>query len=115
MRNGRNLTLKGDLTAEEDITVDFAIDGNVDLPGNRLVVTEDGQLRAKVTAASVTVHGQLDGHISAERLEIASSAVVHAGVVTTHLALHDGAQFTGAVNTDQAKAAGGAGKPRQKN
>jgi cytoskeletal protein CcmA (bactofilin family) len=110
----RNLTLKGDLTAAEDITVDFAIDGSVDLPGNRLVVTEDGQLRAKVTAASVTVHGQLDGHISAERLEIASSAVVNAGVVATRFAMHDGAYFTGPVNTDQAKAAGTAARPRQK-
>jgi cytoskeletal protein CcmA (bactofilin family) len=114
MRNGRNLTLKGDLTAEEDITVDFTIDGNIDLPGNCLIVTEDGQLRAKVTAASVTVHGQLDGHISAERLEIASSAVVNAGVVTTRLALHDGAQFTGPVNTEKAKAAGSVAKARQK-
>jgi cytoskeletal protein CcmA (bactofilin family) len=114
MRNGRNLTIKGDLTAAEDITVDFTIDGSIDLPGNCLVVTEDGQLRAKVTAASVTVHGQLDGHISAERLEIASSAVVNAGVVATHLSLHEGAQFSGAVNTDQAKAAGSAAPRRQK-
>ena len=114
MRNGRDLTIKGDLTAAEDMTVDFAIDGNVDLPGNRLVVTEDGQLRAKVTAASVTVHGQFDGHISAERLEIASSAVVNAGVVTTRFAMHDGAHFTGPVNTDQAKVAGTAAPPRKK-
>jgi cytoskeletal protein CcmA (bactofilin family) len=114
MRNGRNLTIKGDLTAGEDMTVDFTIDGTIDLPGNRLVVTEDGQLHAKVTAASVMVHGHIDGHISAERLEIASSAVVHAGVVTTRLALHDGAQFTGPVNTDQAKAAGSAGRKPQK-
>ena len=108
------MTLKGDLTAAEDITVDFAIDGSVELPGNSLVVTEDGQLHATVTAASVTVHGQLDGHISAERLEIASSAVVNAGVVTTRLALHDGAQFTGPVNTEKAKAAGSVAKARQK-
>ena len=114
MRNGRNLTIKGDLTAAEDITVDFAIDGNVELPGNRLVVTEDGQLRATVTAASVTVRGQLDGHISAERLEIASSAVVNAGVVATRLAVHDGAHFTGPVNTDQAKAAASPARPRRK-
>lgn len=109
------MTIKGDLTAAEDITVDFAIDGSVDLPGHRLVVTEDGQLHARVTAASVMVHGQVDGHISAKRLEIASSAVVNAGVVTTHLSLHDGAQFTGAVNTDQAKTAGGAAPKRPKN
>jgi len=114
MRNGRNLTIKGDLTAAEDITVDFTIDGSVELPGNRLVVTEEGQLHAKVTAASVTVRGQLDGHISADRLEIGPSAIVHAGVVTTRLALHDGALFTGPVNTDQAKAAGSVARPRPK-
>jgi cytoskeletal protein CcmA (bactofilin family) len=114
MRNGRDLTIKGDLTAAEDMTVDFAIDGNIDLPGNRLVVTEDGQLRATVTAASVTVHGQFDGHISAERLEIASSAVVNAGVVAARFAMHDGARFTGPVNTDQAKAAGSAAPQKRK-
>jgi cytoskeletal protein CcmA (bactofilin family) len=114
MRNGRNLTLKGDLTATEDITVDFTIDGSVELPGKSLVVTEDGHLNARVTAASVMVHGQLDGHISADRLEITSSGVVNAGVVAAILALHDGAQFTGPVNTDRAKAAGSVAKHKQK-
>jgi cytoskeletal protein CcmA (bactofilin family) len=114
MQKGRNLRIKGDLSAAEDLTVDFAIDGSVDLPANRLVVTEDAQLNATVTAASVTVHGHLDGHISAERLEITSSAVVNAGVVATRLALHDGAHFTGPVNTERAKAAAIVARHRQK-
>jgi cytoskeletal protein CcmA (bactofilin family) len=113
MRNGRDLTIKGDITAAEDITVDFAIDGSMELPGNRLVLTEDAQINARVTAASVTVRGQFDGHISAERLEIASSAVVNAGVVVTRLAVHDGAQFTGPVNTERAKAAANIARHRQ--
>jgi len=108
------LRIKGDLTAAEDLTVDFAIDGSVDLPGNRLVVTEDAQVNATVTAASVTVRGHLDGHIVAERLELTSSSVVNAGVVVTRLALHDGAQFTGPVNTERAKAAGTVARHRQK-
>jgi cytoskeletal protein CcmA (bactofilin family) len=110
----RNLTIKGDIKAAEDITVDFAIDGSVDLPGNRLVVTEHAQLKATVIAASVMVRGHLDGHISAERIEIASSAVVNAGVVTSRLALHDGAQFTGPVNTERAKAAANVARHRQR-
>jgi len=114
MRNGRNLTIKGDIKASEDITIDFAIDGSVELPGNRLVITEQAQLHATVTAASVTVHGHLDGHISAERIEIAPSAVVNAGVVTPRLTLHDGAQFTGPVNTERAKAAGSVARHRQR-
>ena len=114
MRNGRNLTIKGDLTAAEDLTIDFTVDGSVDLPGNRLVVTEDGELRATVKAGSVVVRGRLDGHIAAERLELAPSAVVTAGIVATHLTLHDGAQFSGPVNTERAKAAVSIAKHRQK-
>ena len=113
MRNARNLTIKGDVTAKEDITIDFTLDGTLDLPGNRLVITEDAQLSATVVAASVTVHGHMDGHISAERLEIGPSAVVNAGVVTTKLALHDGAQFTGPVNTDRARAAASVARHRR--
>jgi cytoskeletal protein CcmA (bactofilin family) len=114
MHKGRNLTIKGDLTAAEDMTVDFAIDGRLDLPRNRLVVTEHAQVNATVTAASIILSGQLDGHISAERIEITPSAIVNAGVVTTHLALHDGAQFTGPVNTERAKAAASISRHRQK-
>jgi cytoskeletal protein CcmA (bactofilin family) len=110
----RNLTLKGDLTAAEDITVDFIIDGTLDLPKNRLVVTEDAQLKATVTAASVMIRGQLDGHISTERLEITSSAVVNAGVIAATLSLQDGAHFTGPVNTERAKAAANVARHRQK-
>jgi cytoskeletal protein CcmA (bactofilin family) len=114
MTTGRNLTLKGDLTADEDITVDFTIDGSLELPKNRLVITEDAQLRATVTAGSVTVRGHFDGHISTERLEITSSAIVNAGVVTTKLSLQDGAHFTGPVNTDRAKAGASVARHRQK-
>src|SRR4051812_6118010 len=110
MTSGRNLTIVGDLSAAEDITVDFAIDGNVDLPGRTLVVTEAGHLHATVTAGSVMVRGHVDGHISADRLEITASAVVNAGVVAAKLSLHDGAQFTGPVNTDRAKAAASVAK-----
>jgi cytoskeletal protein CcmA (bactofilin family) len=114
MSTRRNFRIKGDLTAAEDLTVDFAIDGSVDLPANRLVVTEDAQVNATVTAASVTVRGHLDGHIVADRLELTSSAVVSAGLVVTRFALHDGAQFTGPVNTERAKAALTVARHRQK-
>ena len=112
---GESLELIGlQFTRSSVVQVDYTIDGTVALPTHRLVVTEDGQLHATVTAASVMVRGQLDGHISTERLEITSSAVVNAGVVAERLALHDGAQFTGPVNTERAKAAGNVARHRQK-
>ena len=114
MHKARDLTIKGDITAAEDITIDFAVDGSLELPDNRLVITEGAQLHATVKANSVVLRGQLDGHISADRLEIASSAVVNAGVVASHLALADGAVFSGPVNTERAKAAASVARHRQR-
>ncbi len=94
--------------------MDFAFEGFIDLPGHRLIVAEGSHVKATVTAKSVTVNGRLDGHVSAERVEVGPTAVVEGSVVTTHLALKDGAQFTASVNTERAQAAANVAKHRQK-
>jgi cytoskeletal protein CcmA (bactofilin family) len=114
MRIGSGLTIKGELTAGEDVTVDFAFEGFIDLPGHTLVVADGSHVKATLTAKAVTVHGRLDGHISADRVEIGPTAVVEGSVVTPKLTLKDGAQFTGPVNTERAQAAANIAKHRQK-
>jgi cytoskeletal protein CcmA (bactofilin family) len=114
MRIGSGLRIRGDLTAGEDVTVDYAFEGFIDLPSHRLVVAESSRVEATVTAKAVTVHGRLHGHISAERVEVGPAAVVEASVVTPHFFVRDGAQFTGVVNTERAQAAANIAKHRQK-
>jgi cytoskeletal protein CcmA (bactofilin family) len=114
MRIGSGLTIKGELTAAEDVTVDFAFEGQIDLPGHTLIVADGSQVKATVTAKGVNVNGRLDGHISADRVEIGATAVVEASVITPKFALKDGAQFTGPVNTERARAAANIAKHRQK-
>jgi len=114
MRIGSSLTIKGDLTAAEDMTVDFVFEGYIDLSGHTLVVADGSRVKATVIAKGVTVNGQLDGHISADRVEIGSTAHVEGSLVTPKLALRDGAQFTGPVNTERAQAAANVAKHRQK-
>jgi cytoskeletal protein CcmA (bactofilin family) len=114
MRIGSGLSIKGDLTAGEDVTVDYAFEGFIDLPSHRLVVAEGSRVTATVTAKAVTVHGRLEGHVSAERVEVGPTAAVEASIVTPHLLVQDGAQFVGAVNTERAQAAANIAKHRQK-
>ena len=114
MRIGSGLTIKGELTAAEDITVDFVFEGYIDLPGHNLIVADGSHVKAIVTARTVNVNGQLDGHISADRVEIGATAVVDGSVVTPKLSLRDGARFTGPVNTERARAAANVAKHRQK-
>ena len=114
MTSGRVLTIKGDVTTAEDVTIDFALEGTINLAGHRLVVAPGGRVQAAVTAATVFVHSRVDGHIAADRVELSPTAVVEASVVAPHFVLRDGAQFTGPVNTERAKAAGTVARHRQK-
>jgi cytoskeletal protein CcmA (bactofilin family) len=113
MRLG-SLTIKGDLAAAEDLTVNFSLDGTIDIGNHRLAIVEGAHVQAAVKAASVEVRGHLDGHISADRVELGPTAVVTASVVAPKLVLHDGAQLTGPVNTDRAQAAVSVARHRQK-
>jgi cytoskeletal protein CcmA (bactofilin family) len=111
---GSALTIKGELTASEDLTIDFTFEGFVDIPAHRVVIAEGSRVQATVTGKSVTVLGHLEGHISAERVEIGPSASVQASLVAPRLLVRDGAQVVGPVNTERAQAAANVAKHRQK-
>jgi len=114
MRIGSGLTIKGELTAAEDVTVDFSFEGYIDLPGHTLIVADGSQIKATVTAQAVILHGRLDGHVSAERVEIGPTAQVEGSVVASKFSLKEGAQFIGPVNTERAQAAATVARHRQK-
>jgi cytoskeletal protein CcmA (bactofilin family) len=114
MRIGRSLTIKGDLTAAEDLTVDFTLEGSIDLPGYKLMVDEPASVQARVTAGSVIVRGRLDGHVAADRLEISSTGSVQGSVVASKLLMQDGALLNGPVNTERAQAAASVARHKQK-
>ena len=114
MRLERRLTLKGQLTASEDVTLDFAVEGAIDLSGHVLVIAESAHVDATITAAVVIVHGRLDGHVTADRVTLAPTALVDASIVAPRFAVSDGARFKGPVNSDRAHAAGSVARHRQK-
>ena len=83
----RGVTIKGQLTGDEDLRIEGNVEGTIDLHGH------------------LTLLGRVDGNIQADSVDITSSANVHANVLTKRLGLQDGAQFNGSVNTERARAA----------
>ena len=55
---GQSVNVKGDLTAQEDLTIDWHIDGTVTLDKNVLTVGHHGTLKATVLAKTVIVQGE---------------------------------------------------------
>jgi len=114
MGSSSGLSIRGDVSACEDVTIDFALEGSIDATGHRLVIPDGASVQATVIAAAVIVHGRLDGRISAERVDLAPTACVTGSIVSPRFAVRDGAQFTGMVNTDRAQAALNVARHRQK-
>jgi cytoskeletal protein CcmA (bactofilin family) len=95
---GKSISIKGDLTGEEDIQVEGSVEGRVDLPNNQFTVGPEGRVRAEIHAKLVVVIGQVNGNIiAAERLEVQATGVIHGDVKSPRLIVHEGAVINGSI------------------
>lgn len=93
---GKSVTIKGELSGNEDIYVDGQLEGSVQLPGNSVTVGPNGRVKADITAKNLTIGGTLDGNVHAsERTELRKTAVVNGDVQTRRIAIEEGAYFKG--------------------
>ena len=93
---GKSVTIKGELSGNEDIYVDGQLEGSIQLPGNSITVGPNGRVKANITARNLTVGGTLDGNVHAsERTELRKTAVVNGDVQTRRIAIEEGAYFKG--------------------
>jgi cytoskeletal protein CcmA (bactofilin family) len=107
---GKSLHVKGELTGNEDLTVEGQVDGKIALDGHRVTVAESGRVAAEIQATSVVVAGEVKGNITAsERVELAATGSMQGDIRAPRVALADGAHFKGSV--DMAPPASAASKP----
>lgn len=96
---GKSVIIKGELSGSEDLYVDGAVEGSIELAGNNLIIGPNGKVRADVNAKGVVVQGKLEGNIRAsERAELRNSAVAVGDIFTQRVAIEDGAYFKGKVD-----------------
>src|SRR3954451_12968518 len=106
------LTIKRELFAQEDLTIDGHFEGSIDLNGHRLFTGARSRISAAVSAGAVTVGGTLEGNITADSVDIRPGALVTANLITRQFSLKDAARFNGSVNTERARAAATIAKHR---
>jgi cytoskeletal protein CcmA (bactofilin family) len=98
---GASVEIDGNLTCEEDLTIEGHLTGNIEVRDAMLVVAPPSVLEATVRAKRVIVQGMVKGSISAgERIELAESANVVGDLSATQIVIADGAQFNGRVNVE---------------
>ncbi len=97
---GSQITVRGQITGNQDLIVEGRIEGRVGLP-NRVTIEEGGTVEADLDVADADVKGSLKGDVVASR-----SAVLHASARVTgtirapRVVIEEGAKFTGSIEMD---------------
>ena len=101
---GKSITIKGDLSGNEDLQIDGNVEGRIDLPNNELTVGAEGKVKAEIHAKTVIVVGHVTGNVSAaERIEVQSSGVVDGDVRAPRLVIQEGAVLNGSVEMGETR------------
>ena len=95
---GKSITIKGDLSGNEDLQIDGNVDGRIDLPNNQLTIGPEGRVKAEVHAKSVVVIGHVTGNlVAAERIQVEATGIVDGDVKAPRLVIQEGAMVNGTV------------------
>ncbi|MBZ5637633.1 MAG: polymer-forming cytoskeletal protein [Acidobacteriia bacterium] len=104
---GKSVQIKGELSGNEDLTIEGRVDGKILLDGHIVTIGQSGRVMAEVQATSVIVGGELKGNINAEqKVEVAATGTVLGNIRAPRVSLADGARFKGSIDMDVSPASG---------
>jgi cytoskeletal protein CcmA (bactofilin family) len=107
---GKSVTIKGEMSGNEDLYIDGQVEGMVELREHNLTIGPNGRVQANVNAKQVVLHGSLKGNVRAsDRVDIRKTGSLIGDVVAARVMIEDGASIKGSV--DIQKPAEGAGRP----
>ncbi|MGB2664835.1 MAG: polymer-forming cytoskeletal protein [Candidatus Acidiferrum sp.] len=99
---GSSLRVKGDISGTEDLLIDGAIEGLIQLDGRKLTVGTTAKLTADIRARDVVVYGYVKGDVHATgRIEIKKGGSVNGNLTTAQILIEDGADFRGSIEINR--------------
>ena len=109
---GSSITVRGDVSGDEDLLIQGRVEGSVDLKQQSVTVGREGRVKANITGRVVIVEGEVEGDLHAdEQVVLRSTARVQGDITASRVVLEDGARFRGGVDmgepAEQSKKAGG--------
>ena len=101
-RLGSSLHVKGEISGNEDLTIDGSVEGLIQLDERKLTVGATAKVTADIVAREVVVFGNVKGNLRAkDRIEIKKDASVNGDLTTARIMIEDGAYFKGSIEIDK--------------
>ncbi len=99
--------VSGQLSFQGSVRIDGAVDGDIQCQGT-LTIGESAEVKAKITAKAVVIHGKVEGNVSAkEKIELIAPARLIGNIDSPRLIITEGVVFDGDCSMGVAKQKGG--------
>ena len=99
---GQSIHIKGELTGNEDLTIEGKVEGKIFLKDHNLTIGANGKITAEIQAKTVMVVGEVNGNITADdKVEVAASGTMRGDISAPRVVLADGAKFKGTIDMDR--------------
>jgi len=108
---GKNVTVKGQIFAREDLTIDGEVEGTIECHEHRLTIGPNARVQAGLKAREIIIHGSIHGNVDAtDKIDIRKEAKLVGDIKTSRIVIEDGAYFKGSIDISKPNAAA---KPAQ--
>lgn len=98
---GASITIKGDISGEENLVIAGKVTGNVTFANHEVTISSGGCVNADVTANIVKIEGEVKGDLTGnEKVVISKTGKVQGNIVAPRVTLEDGAKFKGSIDMD---------------
>jgi cytoskeletal protein CcmA (bactofilin family) len=103
---GISVSIKGEISGSEDLTVDGQVEGRIELPDHTLTIGPNATVVADINAKFVTIFGTVVGTVVAkDKADIRMSASFEGSLTCASLAVQEGATINGKIETKSRPAA----------
>lgn len=100
---GKSVTIRGELSGQEDLYMDGIVEGTITLPGGRLTIGPNARVTSDMSAKDVVIYGFVEGNVRASgRIELRESAVVKGDITAERLSIEENASINGRVELSAA-------------
>jgi cytoskeletal protein CcmA (bactofilin family) len=100
---GKNVTVKGQIFAREDLTIDGEVEGTVECYEHRLTIGPNARVQASLKAREIVIHGSIHGNVDAtDKIDIKKEAKLVGDIKTSRIVIEDGAYFKGSIDISKA-------------
>lgn len=100
---GKNVTVKGQIFAREDLTIDGEVEGTVECHDHRLTIGPNARVQASLKAREIVIQGSIQGNVeAADKIDIKKEAKLVGDIKTSRIVIEDGAYFKGSIDISKA-------------